>query len=72
MLYSIKSYIVILYWYYIKAKENYKTLTVPCELFKMVSFGSLIVKKIVVFPTSCKLSEKLICCIAFGSTLNVC
>ena len=45
----------------------YNTLTVPCEKSKIVPFASSIMKNIVVFPTRSKFSEKLSCCIAFGS-----
>ena len=37
---------VILYWYYIKTKQNYNASTVPCEKFKIVSFASSIMKNI--------------------------
>ena len=40
-------YWVNLYWYYIKAKWNYNTFTVPCEKSKIVLFASSIMKNIV-------------------------
>ena len=60
-----------------KAKENYNTVSVPCEKSKMVSFGSSKMKrkikiKIVVSPFSSKFTIKLIYCIAFGSASSVC
>ena len=58
-------YCFILYWYYVKTKWNYNTLTVPCEKFEMVSFASSIIKNIVVLQLQ-------ICCIAFGSASSAC
>ena len=40
---------VMLYWLYIKAKQNYNTLIVPCEKSKKVSSDSSIMNNIVVF-----------------------
>ena len=39
-------YWVILNWYYVKTKQNYNTLTVPCEKSKMVSFASSVMKTV--------------------------
>ena len=43
------------------------TFTVPSGKFKIVSFVSLIAKKIDVFPALSKFPVKLICWFAFGS-----
>ena len=58
-------YWVILYWYYIKAKQICNTLTVPCKKSKIVSFASSVMKRIV--TSWSRFPVKLICCIAFGS-----
>ena len=54
---------------YLKKKQNYNTFTIPCEISKMVSSASSIMKNIVVFLSRLRFTVKLICCIAFGSTL---
>ena len=43
-------YWIVLYWYYIKTKWNYNTLTVPCQKSKIVSLASSIIKNISVCP----------------------
>ena len=45
--------------------DIHNTFTVPCEKSRIVSFVSLIMKKIVVCPALSRLLLKLICCIAF-------
>ena len=54
------------YWYYIKRKWIYNTFTVPCELSKMVSFTSSIMKDIVVLNFWLIFSVKLIFFFTFG------
>ena len=57
---------VILYWYYLKATENYNTLTVYCEKAKVVSLASSMIKNINPLLSPLRLPVKLICCTAFG------
>ena len=64
-------YWVILYWYYIKAKQIYNTLTVPCEKSRMVSVDFSIMKNIAVIPSWSRFSVKLNCYIDFGLTFSV-
>ena len=45
----------------------HNTIPVPSEKSKMVSFGSAIMKHMVVFAFWSRFAIKLICCIAFGS-----
>ena len=45
---------------------------VASEKFKTVSFASLIMKNIVVFPSQSRFPVKLICCIAFQSVSRAC
>ena len=56
---------------YQSKKHVYKTLMVPCEKSKMVSFASSVTKKIVAFAGLSKFPVKLIYCIALGSVLSV-
>ena len=58
---------VILYWYYIKAKQICNTFSVPCEKSKIISFASSVLKNIVVFSFWSKFSVKLISWTAFWS-----
>ena len=57
--------------FYIKAKQNYNTFTVPFEKSKTVSFASSIMENIVAPPLWFRFPVKLFCCIAFGSALVV-
>ena len=45
---------------------------VPCEKSKIVSFGSSVMKNIVLFPSRSKFPVKIICCIAFESVSSAC
>ena len=47
----------------------HSTYTVSCEKIKMVSFRSSIMQNIILTPARSKFPMKLICCIAFESTL---
>ena len=64
---------VILYWYYIKTKLNYNTLTVPFEKSKMISFGSSIMKNINI-STKIKLSASAssACCLIKSIAIILC
>ena len=55
-----------LFYINIILNQNKYTLTDLCEKFKIVSFASLIMKNIAVFPARSKFPVKLICCIDFG------
>ena len=52
--------------------QYYNTFTGPCEISKVVSFASSIMKNIVVFPDWSRFSIKLICCIAFAFASSAC
>ena len=45
----------LLYWYYIKAKQNCNTFMVSYEKSKLFSSASLIIQNIVVFPSLSRL-----------------
>ena len=55
-----------------KAKYIFDTLTDLCEIPKMVSFASSMMKNIVTPSIRSRYPVKLICCIAFGSRLSAC
>ena len=67
-------YWVILYCHYIKVKEIHNTFTVSCEISKLVSFASLIMKNAVIFPTGFRAGFPInsICGIVFGSASSFC
>ena len=65
-------YLVVLYWYYIKVKLIYKTLTIPCEKSKIVSFASSEMKNIVVFSSQSRFPGKIVYCIAFELASSAC
>ena len=61
-------YWVILYWYFIKTKQNYNTLIVLREKSKIVSIASSVIKDVTVLSftssTRFRFPVELICCIA--------
>ena len=63
-------YWVILYLYYIYAKQDYNTFTVVWEKSKIVSFASSITKGINLLSLPPTFPVKLIYCVAFGSALS--
>ena len=62
-------YWVILYWYFIKTKQNYNTLIVLREKSKIVSIASSVIKNVTVLSftssTGFRFPVELICCIAY-------
>ena len=62
-------YWVILYWYFIKTKQNYNTLIVLREKSKIVSIASSVIKNVTVLSftssTRFRFPVELICCIAY-------
>ena len=69
-------YWVILYWYFIKTKQNYNTLIVLREKSKIVSIASSVIKNVTVLSftssTRFRFPVELICCLAFGSKSGAC
>ena len=59
---------IFLYYYYVKTKQNYNTITVPCKKSTTVS----IIEYVAVCSVRSTFAVKLIFCIAFGSASSAC
>ena len=59
---------IFLYYYYVKTKQNYNTITALCKKSTTVS----IIEYVAVCSVRSRFAVKLIFCIAFGSASSAC